>query len=84
MIILMCERFWQHARDSFISSQLHTNHDVCFECFQRGEHDWVSISEGLAEDFGMRNRKGSSLKLSSKKLEESGPTSNHSGSSAEA
>ena len=34
--------------------------------FPTREHDWVSISEGLAEDFGMRNRKGSSLKLSSK------------------
>ena len=52
MIILMCERFWQHARDSFISSQLHTNHDVCFECFQRGNtigfqslKDLLKISE---------------------------------------
>jgi hypothetical protein len=52
MIILMCERFWQHARDSFISSQLQTNHDVCFECFQRGNtigfqslKDLLKISE---------------------------------------
>ena len=38
--------------DSFISSQLHTNHDVCFECFQRGNtigfqslKDLLKISE---------------------------------------
>ena len=89
MIILMSERFWQHARDS----SLHNCKQI-MTCALSVSNEGTRLGFNLWRTcWRFRNAQPQRFQFKAliqnvprglRKLEESGPTSNHSGSSAEA